>query len=101
MGTGFDSREYPAGFYAQGYAIGRIYSRLRDKECAHIQAWLLWGLLYGSIGLGFFIYGRKQRAPIPLLCGVALMVFPYFVSNVLLLVAIGALLIAIPYFFRD
>jgi hypothetical protein len=58
-------------------------------------------LLYGSIGLGFFIYGRKQRAPVPLLCGVALMVFPYFVSNVLLLVAIGAVLIAIPYFLRD
>jgi hypothetical protein len=62
---------------------------------------LLWGLLYGSIGLGFFIYGRKQHAVVPLLCGVALMVFPYFVSNVWLLVAIGALLIAIPYFLRE
>jgi hypothetical protein len=29
------------------------------------------------------------------------MVFPYFVSNIVLLVAIGALLIAIPYFFRE
>jgi hypothetical protein len=58
-------------------------------------------LVFGSIGLGFFIYGRKQRAPVPLVCGVVLMVFPYFVSNVLLLVAIGAVLIAIPYFFRD
>jgi hypothetical protein len=58
-------------------------------------------LLFGSIGLGFFVYGRKQRAPIPLLCGIALMVFPYFVSNTLLLVAIGALLIAAPYFFRN
>ena len=58
-------------------------------------------MLFGSIGLGFFIYGRRQRAPIPLLCGIALMVFPYFVSNSLLLLAIGALLIAVPYFFRD
>jgi hypothetical protein len=58
-------------------------------------------LLFGSIGLGFFVYGRKQRAPIPLLCGIALMVFPYFVSNTLLLVAIGALLITVPYFFRN
>jgi hypothetical protein len=66
-----------------------------------IQAWLLWGLLYGSIGLGFFIYGRNQRAPVPLVCGIALMVFPYFVSNVVLLVLIGAALIAIPYFLRD
>jgi hypothetical protein len=29
------------------------------------------------------------------------MVFPYFVSNVVLLVLIGAALIAIPYFLRD
>jgi len=29
------------------------------------------------------------------------MVFPYFVNNALLLVAIGAVLIAVPYFFRD
>jgi hypothetical protein len=72
-----------------------------QNEELRIQAWLLWGLLYGSIGLGFFMYGRKQRAPVPLLCGIALMVFPYFVANVVLLVAIGAVLIVIPYFFRE
>ena len=64
------------------------------------EAWLLWGLLFGSIGLGFFLYGKKQRAVVPLVCGLALMVFPYFVSNTVLLVAIGALLIAVPYFVR-
>jgi hypothetical protein len=61
---------------------------------------LLWGVLFGSIGLGFVIYGRRQRAVVPLICGLALMVFPYFVSNAILLVVIGAALVAIPYFFR-
>jgi hypothetical protein len=61
---------------------------------------LLWGLLFGSIGLGYLIYGRKQKAVVPLLCGLALMVFPYFVSNNILLVAIAAVLMAIPYFFK-
>jgi predicted membrane protein len=61
---------------------------------------LLWGLLFGSIGLGFLIYGRKQRAVVPLVCGLALMIFPYFVSNPILLIAIGIVLIAIPYFLR-
>ena len=65
-----------------------------------MTAVLLWGLLFGSIGLGFFIYGRKQHAVVPLICGLALMVFPYFVSNTMLLVGIGAVLIAIPYFLR-
>lgn len=61
---------------------------------------LLWGLLFGSIGLGFFLYGKKQQAIVPLLCGLALMVFPYFVSNTFLLAAIGVALTALPYFVR-
>ena len=61
---------------------------------------LLWGLLFGSIGLGFLIYGRKQRAVVPLVCGLALMIFPYFISNTMLLVTIGIVLMAVPYFLR-
>jgi hypothetical protein len=61
---------------------------------------LLWGLLFGSIGVGFALYGKQQRAPVPLLCGIALMVFPYFVPNVIALVGIGIVLMGIPYVFR-
>lgn len=65
------------------------------------EAMLLWGLLFGSIGLGFFIYGRQQGSLIPKYCGVALMVFPYFVPDVYWLVGTGAGLLAIPYFLRN
>lgn len=61
---------------------------------------LLWSVLFGSLGLGYFVYGKKQGALMPLLCGVALMVFPYFITNIWLLVGVGALLAALPYFFR-
>ena len=61
---------------------------------------LFWGLLFGSVGFGFLIYGKKQKALVPLVCGLVLMVFPYFISNTILLVAIGVALIAIPYFVR-
>jgi len=64
------------------------------------ESWLLWGLLFGSIGLGFFVYGRRQRAVVPLVCGLALMIFPYLVSSTAALVAIGTALIAIPCFVR-
>jgi hypothetical protein len=57
-------------------------------------------LLFSSIGLGFFIYGRRQRAVVPLVCGVALMVYPYFVANVPVLIGIGVVLITVPYFLR-
>jgi hypothetical protein len=63
-------------------------------------ATLLWGLLFGSIGLGFFVYGRRQKAVVPLLAGLALMIFPYFIANTIALVTVGIALIAIPYFVR-
>jgi hypothetical protein len=61
---------------------------------------LLWSLLFSSIGLGYFIYGKRQKAVAPLFCGLGLMIYPYFVSNSLLLVAIGVALMALPYFVR-
>jgi len=61
---------------------------------------LLWGLLFSSIGFGFFLYGRKQRAVVPLVCGIAMMIYPYFVPNVIALVAIGIGLAAVPYFIK-
>jgi len=64
------------------------------------ESWLLWGLLFGSIGLGFFVYGKKQKAVVPMVCGLALMIYPYFISNTIVLVASGAMLIAVPYFVR-
>ncbi len=63
-------------------------------------ATLLWGLLFSSVGLGFFLYGKKQRAIVPLVCGLALMIFPYFVSSTLVLVGVGVALAVVPYFIR-
>ena len=61
---------------------------------------LFFGLILGSVGTGFFIYGKKQGAPVPLVCGMLLMVVPYFISNSWLLFAAGLALAVIPYFIR-
>lgn len=61
---------------------------------------LLWGLLFGSLGAGYFVYGKKQGAIVPLLCGIALVVFPYFVTSTWLMVLVGVVLAAVPYFVR-
>jgi hypothetical protein len=63
-------------------------------------ALLIWGLLFSSIGLGYFLYGKNQQVLAPLLSGLALMIFPYFVSSVTALVLIGLVLCVIPYYFR-
>ena len=61
---------------------------------------LLWGVVFGSIGFGFFIYGKKQQAVVPLVAGIALIVIPYVVSNLYLLLLAGIILVALPYFVR-
>jgi hypothetical protein len=61
---------------------------------------LLWGLLFGSIGFGFFIYGKKQKAVVPLITGIVLCVLPYFIANVYALVVVGVVFMAIPFFVR-
>jgi len=61
---------------------------------------LFWTVLFGSIGLGYFVYGKKQKKGMPLICGIGLMVFPYFVSNAIFVVIIGCLIAALPYFIR-
>ncbi len=64
------------------------------------SATIMWAMLFGAIGLGFFVYGKKQKRVAPLMAGIALLVFPYFISNVYLVVIIGVLLVALPYFIR-
>ncbi len=64
------------------------------------ESLLLWGLLFSSLGLGFFLYGRKQQRPVPLVCGIVLMIYPYFVPGTAWLIVIGVALCAVPYFVR-
>lgn len=57
-------------------------------------------MLFGAVGLGFFTYGKKQKAVVPLFTGIALFIFPYFISNVYVLVIAGVVLVVLPYFVR-
>jgi hypothetical protein len=65
------------------------------------SASLVWGFLFGAVGIGFFVYGKRQQKLVPVICGLLLMVFPYFVSNTILTVAIGAALMIVPYLVRS
>ena len=56
---------------------------------------LLAGFMVSTIGFGFFMYGKKQARPPQLAAGLLLMIYPYFVSNVLLMFGIGVGLIGL------
>ena len=57
-------------------------------------------VLYGAVGLGYFVYGKRQKMLVPLFCGLGLMGFPYFVSDATMLVVIGCVLLGLPFFVK-
>jgi len=79
---------------------GNYNYRTRVTETALNASVLFWNIVFGSVGFGFFIYGKKQGRAVPMVCGLALMIFPYFVSNLIIVVVIGFALIAFTYFVR-
>ncbi len=62
---------------------------------------LIAGILFGSIGFVAFVYGKKQSSLKALLIGVLLMVYPYFIPNVIALYAIGVVLTVCLFIFPE
>ena len=56
---------------------------------------LLASVVVGSVGLGFFMYGKRQQRVPHLVVGLVLMVFPYLVSSVGLMTIIAVALIGL------
>ncbi|MCU4390444.1 amino acid transport protein [Acinetobacter courvalinii] len=61
---------------------------------------LFLGVIFSSIGLGYFLYGKKQKMTVPLVCGLVLMFFTYLIESTTLISMIGIILSVIPYFLR-
>ena len=61
---------------------------------------MVWSVLFGGIGIGYFMYGKKQRALVPFCIGLSLFVFPYFMPSVTMLLIVGVILVVIPYFIK-
>jgi hypothetical protein len=61
-------------------------------------SFLFASLVWGSVGLGYFIYGKKQGSWVPMIGGVLMMCASYFVSSALLMSLVCAGLMALIYF---
>ena len=59
---------------------------------------LVWGLIFSSIGIGYFIYGRRQSNMVVRWCGLALILYPYLMTDALTMVAVGVGIMLIPRF---
>ena len=62
---------------------------------------LIAGFVFGSIGFVAFTYGKRMSLWKLMFCGIALMVYPYFVENMFLLFGIGGIGTAALFFLRD
>jgi len=60
-------------------------------------SFLFASLIWGSVGLGYFIYGKKQGSWVPMVGGVAMMAASYFASSALLMTLLCLGLIATVY----
>jgi len=61
---------------------------------------LIGGFVFGSIGFVAFIYGKRMNLWKPMFLGIGLMIYPYFVSNDAVMIAIGAIGTAGLFFLR-
>ncbi len=64
-------------------------------------AYLFGSFLFGAVGLAAFVYGKKLVLWKPMVIGVALMAFPYFLSRAWPVYAIGTALTALLFVLRD
>lgn len=62
---------------------------------------LFGSILFGAIGLAAFVYGKKAGSLKPVILGIALMAYPYFVSETWLMFTIGSALTAGLFMWRD
>ena len=58
-------------------------------------------ITFGAVGFAAFVYGKKERSFKPLVVGIALMGYPYFVNATFWLYAVGIGLCLVLYFWRD
>jgi dolichol kinase len=65
-----------------------------------ISTSLIIGVLTGAFGVGYFIYGKRQQQIVPLLAGILLCIYPYFVDNLIISLVIAAVLLIAPFFIR-
>jgi hypothetical protein len=55
------------------------------------------GFIAGVFGVAYFVYGKKQTKIVPMVAGLLLCIYPYFIDSLLWLSVVGALLLAAPF----
>ncbi len=57
----------------------------------------VFGIFSGAVGMAYIVYGKRQTKFMPIIAGVMLCIYPYFVESWLWLGVIGAILLVAPF----
>jgi len=55
------------------------------------------GIITGALGVAYIVYGKRQTKFVPLIAGVLLCGYSYFIDSWVWLCVVGALLLAAPF----
>jgi hypothetical protein len=58
---------------------------------------LFLGMIVSTVGVGYLMYGRRQSKLVPVIAGVVLCIYPYFVDDWVWMAVIGVPLLAAPF----
>lgn len=58
---------------------------------------LFFGVVTGALGLAYIVYGKRQTKFVPLVCGILLCAYTYFMTSLLWLCIVGVLLVVAPF----
>jgi len=61
------------------------------------MAELIISIFLGVIGMGYFVYGKRQKHAPAFFAAIGLFIAPYFTPNVYVLILVGVLLIIMPF----
>lgn len=59
------------------------------------------GFVAGTIGFGYFVYGKKQSRVVPMISGAGLMFIPYLVEDWLILLLVCVVLLLLPFVIKS
>jgi hypothetical protein len=59
--------------------------------------YLMLSLLFSVIGMALVVFGRKSQRFPHIMAGIALMAFPYFITNLIALTLVGVILSIAPF----
>ena len=58
---------------------------------------LVFGIIFGAIGSGYLVYGRRQTSTSFLICGFLLAIAPYFFDSAIWILLSGVIIAAAPF----